>query len=45
MEAPLRFAAVLEAFLEETGPARFDREGWLARLGPFGPYPDGRRRR
>ncbi len=30
VEAPLRFAAVLERFLEETEPARFDREQWQA---------------
>jgi pimeloyl-ACP methyl ester carboxylesterase len=32
LEAPSRFVAVLEAFLDETEPARFDSEGWQARF-------------
>jgi pimeloyl-ACP methyl ester carboxylesterase len=32
VEQPLRFVAVLERFLEETDPADFNREDWLARL-------------
>jgi pimeloyl-ACP methyl ester carboxylesterase len=32
VEQPVRFIAVLERFLEETEPASFDREEWLARL-------------
>ena len=32
IEQPLRFIGVLEAFLEETEPARFDREEWRARF-------------
>jgi hypothetical protein len=32
IEQPLRFIAVLERFLDETEPASFDREEWLARL-------------
>jgi pimeloyl-ACP methyl ester carboxylesterase len=32
LEAPARFVTVLERFLEDTEPARFDRGGWLARL-------------
>ncbi|HEX8753202.1 MAG TPA: alpha/beta fold hydrolase [Solirubrobacterales bacterium] len=30
IEAPLRFAVSVERFLEETEPARLDREAWLA---------------
>jgi pimeloyl-ACP methyl ester carboxylesterase len=32
VEQPVRFIAVLERFLDETEPASFDREEWLARL-------------
>ena len=32
IEQPGRFIAVLERFLAETEPARFDREEWMARL-------------
>jgi pimeloyl-ACP methyl ester carboxylesterase len=32
LEAPARFVAVLEQFLEETKPARFDREAWRAQF-------------
>ncbi len=32
LEAPSRFVAVLEGFLEETEPSRFDREDWQARF-------------
>ncbi len=32
LEDPARFVAVLEAFLDETDPARFDRKDWQARL-------------
>lgn len=32
LEAPARFVAVLEQFLEETEPARFDAEEWGARF-------------
>jgi pimeloyl-ACP methyl ester carboxylesterase len=32
LEAPGRFVAVLERFLRETEPARFDREEWRARI-------------
>jgi len=32
LECPGRFVAVLERFLAETEPARFDREEWLARF-------------
>jgi pimeloyl-ACP methyl ester carboxylesterase len=32
LEAPGRFIAVLERFLRETEPARFDREEWRARM-------------
>lgn len=32
LEAPGRFIAVLERFLRETEPARFDREQWLERF-------------
>jgi pimeloyl-ACP methyl ester carboxylesterase len=32
LEAPGRFIAVLERFLRETEPARFDREEWRARI-------------
>jgi len=32
LEAPGRFIAVLERFLRETEPARFDREEWLERF-------------
>jgi pimeloyl-ACP methyl ester carboxylesterase len=32
LEQPGRFVAVLERFLDETEPARFDREEWMARL-------------
>ena len=32
LEAPLRFVTVLEAFLAETEPARFDLEEWQARF-------------
>ena len=32
LEAPGRFIAVLERFLRETEPARFDRDQWRARL-------------
>ncbi len=30
LEAPGRFAAVLERFIDETEPARFDASGWRA---------------
>jgi pimeloyl-ACP methyl ester carboxylesterase len=33
LETPARFVAVLERFLEETEPARFDREAWRAQIG------------
>ncbi len=32
LECPGRFVAVLQSFLEETEPARFDRDEWLARF-------------
>jgi pimeloyl-ACP methyl ester carboxylesterase len=32
VEAPSRFVATVEGFLEETEPARFDREDWQARF-------------
>jgi pimeloyl-ACP methyl ester carboxylesterase len=32
LEAPERFVAVLERFVEETKPAEFDADKWLARL-------------
>jgi len=32
LEAPGRFVAVLERFLRETEPARFDRDEWRARI-------------
>ncbi len=32
LEEPARFVAVLERFLEETEPARFDQEEWSARF-------------
>ena len=32
VEQPLRFVTVLERFLDQTKPARFDRDEWLARL-------------
>jgi pimeloyl-ACP methyl ester carboxylesterase len=32
LEAPARFVAVLERFLEETEPAQFDARAWRARL-------------
>lgn len=32
IESPGRFIAALQRFLEETEPARFDREEWLARF-------------
>jgi pimeloyl-ACP methyl ester carboxylesterase len=32
LEAPARFVAVLERFLEQTEPARFDAREWRARL-------------
>ena len=32
LEAPGRFVATLQRFLDETEPARFDREEWLARF-------------
>ncbi len=32
LEAPGRFVAVLERFLEETEPAQFDPEEWRARV-------------
>jgi pimeloyl-ACP methyl ester carboxylesterase len=32
VEQPLRFVTVLERFLEQTEPASFDRNKWLARL-------------
>ena len=32
LEAPGRFIAVLERFLRETEPARFDRDEWRARI-------------
>jgi pimeloyl-ACP methyl ester carboxylesterase len=32
LEAPARFATVLERFLEETQPTRFDRDAWRAQL-------------
>jgi len=34
LEAPGRFIAVLERFLDETAPARFDSEDWRSRLQP-----------
>jgi pimeloyl-ACP methyl ester carboxylesterase len=34
VEAPGRFVAVLERFLEQTEPAQFDARQWRARLGP-----------
>lgn len=38
LETPARFVHVLEAFLEETEPARFDPDEWGARLhGADGP--------
>lgn len=33
LEAPGRFVAVLEQFLDETEPAQFDADEWRARLG------------
>jgi pimeloyl-ACP methyl ester carboxylesterase len=32
LEAPARFVNVLQRFLDDTEPARFDRRGWRARL-------------
>jgi hypothetical protein len=32
VEQPLRFVSVLERFLDQTEPASFDRDEWLARL-------------
>lgn len=32
LEAPARFVTVLQRFLDDTEPARFDRRGWRARL-------------
>jgi hypothetical protein len=32
LEAPARFVAVLECFLEQTEPARFDAREWRARF-------------
>jgi pimeloyl-ACP methyl ester carboxylesterase len=32
IEAPGRFVAVLERFLKETEPAKFDRDEWRARF-------------
>jgi pimeloyl-ACP methyl ester carboxylesterase len=32
VEQPLRFITVLERFLDQTEPASFDRDEWLARL-------------
>ena len=40
IEAPGRFIAVLERFLAETEPARFDREEWRARFAAGGHSPD-----
>lgn len=37
LEAPERFVAVLERFLDETDPAQFDAKQWRA---PFHPTPD-----
>ena len=34
LEAPERFVAVLERFLEQTRPARFDARAWRARFQP-----------
>ena len=34
LEAPERFVAVLERFLQETGPAQFDAEQWRGRFHP-----------
>jgi pimeloyl-ACP methyl ester carboxylesterase len=36
LEEPSRFVAVLEAFLDETDPAPFDREDWQARSQAVG---------
>jgi hypothetical protein len=32
LESPGRFVAVLQRFLDETEPARFDRDEWVARF-------------
>ena len=32
LEAPGRFVAALQRFLDDTEPARFDRDEWLARF-------------
>jgi pimeloyl-ACP methyl ester carboxylesterase len=39
LEAPSRFVAVLEAFMDETEPARFDSEEWQARFRSIGAAP------
>jgi pimeloyl-ACP methyl ester carboxylesterase len=41
LEAPSRFVSVLESFLSETEPARFDREEWLARFRAVRAVPEG----
>jgi len=40
LEAPGRFVAVLERFLDETEPAEFDADAWRARLRINGNEPD-----
>jgi pimeloyl-ACP methyl ester carboxylesterase len=39
LEAPERFVAVLERFLQETDPAQFDAEQWRARFHPTADEP------
>lgn len=41
LEAPARFAAALERFLEQTEPARFDERVWRARFGAAGDVRGG----
>ena len=39
LEAPERFVAVLERFLQETDPGQFDAEQWRARFRPTADEP------
>jgi pimeloyl-ACP methyl ester carboxylesterase len=41
LEAPARFVAVLERFLDQTEPARFDASEWRARFRSAGDEPQG----
>jgi pimeloyl-ACP methyl ester carboxylesterase len=43
IEAPGRFVAVLEQFIEETEPARFDLEEWRAHIQAAGSEQEGMR--